>query len=512
MYQILYDGAVVFDPRLANSAAPDDLAGTVLEGQWKPSVGVGGQLTFTLPARHPMIGTILLKTGTIKMTEILPGGTNTVFLGRVIREETNFDNSHTYECEGALAMLNDSVVAPGTFPPYVMGGQYLTDYQAAVSAGTVPEFRLSKLLDDHLSMVGLNGAILLGNVTVTGSSMERSSSEWLTTWERMLMEFTDSELGGFFNVRYSGNNVYLDYLASTDDFTDYNQQVISFGDNLAEITSEKTAGDEFNAVLPVTPNGNPILINRNSDLPDGYYGTDNKYYKSGYVLTTSAAQTNIVRVAELAVSRSDPATDRINAAIAYLEANAGTYVNALTVKAYDMSAVDPDIEPFRVGKRVKILDPPNNIREAYLVMGLTVDITGGADVELELGAQATSLTASGAQRINEEAAAKREPTVLYRNSSPGTAQSSGSLGNVPDISAYNWIFIEVCWSTSYTSHRAGTWVYVPDGTSVIAHPSVDWYDSGAAHTYRQVTISREGIYRCVLQEQPEKRCHREEIR
>ena len=46
------------------------------------------------------------------------------------------------------------------------------------------------------------------------------------------------------------------------------------------------------------------------------------------------------------------------------------------------------------------------------------------------------------------------------------------------------------WSTGYTSHRAGTWVYVPDGTSVIAHPSVDWTDSGTAHAYRQVTINK----------------------
>lgn len=56
--------------------------------------------------------------------------------------------------------------------------------------------------------------------------------------------------------------------------------------------------------------------------------------------------------------------------------------------------------------------------------------------------------------------------------SPSTSQSSGALSSVPDISAFNLFYIEVCWSTGYTSHRAGTWVYVPEGSSVIAHPSV----------------------------------------
>ena len=86
---------------------------------------------------------------------------------------------------------------------------------------------------------------------------------------------------------------------------------------------------------------------------------------------------------------------------------------------------------------------------------------------------------------------KHEPTVLYRNSSPSTAQTSGALGNVPDISAYDWIFVEVCWSTSYTSYRSGTWVYVPDGTSVKAIPAVPMYSNNrVANAYREVTISK----------------------
>lgn len=490
MYQIYYNDALVYDPRLANSAEPGDMTGAILDGTLQLAIGSGGQLTFTLPAGHPMIGEIQLKAGAVKVVEVLPSGTNTIFLGRVIADSMNFDNSHTYECEGRLSYLCDTVIARGSFPPYSWSGSEAAEYLAAVASHTVPEYRLGKLLDAHNAMAGAGGEIQLGTVTVSGGAMERNSSEWLTTWERMLMELPESDLGGFLQIRYEGDTAYLDYLASTADFNTYNSQVINFGENLAEITRETSGGEEFNAVLPVSPNGDAILRNHHNTLPDGYYGDNNEYYKRGNVLEHVGETNNVVAVVEMDVGISDPATDRINAAIAYLEANAGQYVNSLSVKAYDLSAVDASVEPFRVGKMVKILDPPHGIREAYLVMGLKIDITGGADVQLDLGAKATSLTSSGAQRINEEAAAKREPKVLYRNSSPDSAQSSGSLSSVPDISAYNWLFVEVCWSTSYTSHCAGTWVYVPDGTAVIAHPSVDWTDSGAAHAYRQVTINK----------------------
>lgn len=485
MYQIYYNGELVYDPRLANGAEPGSAYGVIMDGVLKLAVGSGGQLTFTLPAGHPMIGAIELKSGILKVVEVLPGETNTVFLGRAIRDELNFDNSHTYECEGALAFLNDSVVRPGSYPPYVWDSADYQEYQNAATNGTVPALRLSKLLEAHNAMVGAGGEIQPGTVTVSGGAMKRNSAEWLTTWERLLMELPDSDLGGFLNVRYSGDTVYLDYLASTADFTGWNTQPINFGENLAEI-SRKTAGDDtFNAVLPIGENGDPQLYP--FFIPDGDYD-GGKYHKSGFVMSTVGAPSNIVKVQEMQLQGSS--SQVAQAVCDWLDANSGTVIRELTVKAYDLSAVDDSVEPFRVGKMVRIMDPPHDIREAYLVMGLEIDLTGGADVSLTLGARATSLTSSGAQRINEEEAGRKEPRILYRNTSPGSSQSAGTLSGVPDISPYNLFYIEVCWSTSYTSHRSGTWVYVPDGTAVIAHPSVDWYSTNVSHVYRQVTINK----------------------
>jgi len=482
MYQIYYNDSLVYDPRSANAAEPGDVSFSVLDAQLKLAVGSGGQLTFTLPAGHPMIGTIELKSGVVKVVEVLPGGSSTVFLGRVISDEMNFDNSHSYQCEGALAFLNDSVVQPGSFPPYAWPSADYQEYQAAVTANTTPAYRLGKLLEAHNAMTG--GSIQLGLVTVPGGAMDYKATDWLTTWERINAELLDV-FGGFLNIRYSGDTVYLDYLASTADFTDWNEQVISFGENLAEITRKTGSSETFNAVLPIQSNGDPILYP--FFVPDGQYD-DGKYVKSGFVMAPAGAENNVVTVEEMTLTGSGAQVAQ--KVCDWLDANAGTVVNSLTVRAYDLSASDPATEPFRAGKLVRIMDPPHGIREAYLVMGVTIDLTGGADVDLDLGARATSLTSSGAQRIIEEDTSKRVPQVLYRNSSPSSSQSSGDLSSIGDISAYNLFFIEVCWSTSYTSHRGGTWVYVPDGNAVIAHPSVDWTDSGTAHAYRQVTINK----------------------
>lgn len=488
MYQIYYNDSLVYDPRSANAAEPGDVSFSVLDAQLTLAVGSGGQLTITLPAGHPMIGTIELKSGIVKVMEVLPGGSSTVFLGRVISDEMSFDNSHSYQCEGALAFLNDSIVKPGSFPPYAWPSSEAQEYYAAVTANTTPAYRLGKLLDAHNAMTGSN--IQLGTVTVPGGAMDYKAQDWLTTWERINSELLDV-FGGFLNIRYSGDAVYLDYLASTADFTDWNEQVIQFGENLAEIKRKTGSADTFNAILPVDADyGNPILDWTQSALPDGYYGDNNEFYKSGLVLKLADVPSVVVRYVEIKMPSSYSPQRAIAEAMDYLAATADVYVSELTVRAYDLSSSDPDAEPFRAGKLVRIMDPPHGIREAYLVMGVTIDLTGGADVDLDLGARATSLTSSGAQRIIEEDTSKRVPQVLYRNTSPGTAQSSGALSSVGDISAYNLFFVEVCWSTGYTSHRGGTWVYVPDGTSVIVHPSVDWTDSGAAHAYRQVTINK----------------------
>lgn len=485
MYQIFYNDSLVYDPRSANAAEPGDVSYSVLDAQLKLAVGSGGQLTITLPAGHPMIDTIELKSGIVKVVEVLPGGSSTVFLGRVITDEMNFDSSHSYQCEGALAFLNDSVVRPGTFHVTPWPAADALAYDAAVAANTTPAYRLGKLLEAHNAMTG--GSIQLGTVTVPGGEMDYNTTEWLTTWERINAELLDV-FGGFLTIRYSGDTVYLDYLASTADFTAWNEQVIQFGENLAEITRKTGSSEEFNAVAALDAKGNPRLAA--AFIPDGYYD-DGKYYKSGFVVTTVGAPNNIVTAAEVPIpSGAHTPTELVEFVCDWLDANAGTVVNSLTVRAYDMSASDPDTEPFRAGKLVRIMDPPHGIREAYLVMGVTIDLTGGADVDLDLGAKSTTLTSSGAQRIIEEDTSKRVPQVLYRNTSPSSSQSSGALSSVGDISAYNLYFVEVCWSTGYTSHRGGTWVYVPDGTSVIAHPSVDWTDSGTAHAYRQVTIDK----------------------
>lgn len=134
----------------------------------------------------------------------------------------------------------------------------------------------------------------------------------------------------------------------------------------------------------------------------------------------------------------------------------------------------------------------NSTYDAYLASGyFRTNATLSAQAAVFNGSinAKSSMTLAGG--LYNAAGNSKLPVVLYTNSSPSSAQVAGYLSTTANISGFGLFYVEVCWNTSYTSHRAGTWVYVPSTTAVIAHPSIDWYSgSYDAHAYRLVTFRK----------------------
>lgn len=382
MYQIFYDGALVFDPRGANCAEPGDKTYALTEGHLTLAVGTAGQLTMTLDAGHPMISRMAARLGVVKVVELIGGTAATIFLGRIIRDTLHFDNSHTYECEGRLACLNDTVMTPYYFPTSYESDP---DYQTALANNTVPAYWLGKLLSIHNDMAwDANNQIQPGTVTVTGGAFERSSDTWENLWRILSGDLPESELGGYLVMRYSGDAAYLDYLAS---FPDTNGQAVTFGANLLDITRNNSAEDYFNAVVPLGKDGLTCLAAAN-----GYYGTDDRYYKSGTYIVTPAERDagygNVVRV--VSWDDVDSASDLVTKAVSYLDTAA--FVDEVEISAADLSVIDGSTPAFRIGRLLTIDNPPQNMRTAYAVMGLGIDVLGDAETQITLGARGVSLT------------------------------------------------------------------------------------------------------------------------
>lgn len=200
---------------------------------------------------------------------------------------------------------------------------------------------------------------------------------------------------------------------------------------------------------------------------------------------------------------SKPTKSALNlAAQRYITANnVGVPDVSTTVEFYPLQNTEEyaryaDLEKVGLCDTVTVLFPALDVKAKAKVVKTVYDTLSERYVSVTLGTIKQTLADTVAGLMGSSmgtsggGVAGNNMYLMYLNDSPSTSQSSGTLSSVPDISAFNLFYIEVCWSTGYTSHRAGTWVYVPEGSSVIAHPSVNWYENSAvAHVYRQVTIN-----------------------
>lgn len=382
MFQIYYENTLIFDPRGANCAEPGDQTYAMVGGQLQLAVGSAGRLTLMLAAGHPAISSMTPRIGAVKVTEQIGSSTRTIFLGRIIRDTLHFDNSHTFECEGRLACLNDTMMLPYHLPDDYAGN---AGYQAAVLNNTVPAWWLGQLLSIHNGMaVDNRNKIQPGTVTVSGGAMDRSSDDFRNMWQTIQGDLPDSALGGYLNVRYVGDTAYLDYLA---ELTDETPQRAAFGQNLIDLTRSASAESYFNTVIPLGKDGLTC-----SAAPNGYVDADHTFFKSGPYVLNSPETNNGYGCVFRTVSwpEVETAAELVTRAVAYLEA--AKFVASVDVSAADLSLIDSGVTPFRLGQLLTIDDPPQGIRETYAVMALDIDLTGDVETKLTLGSRGVSLT------------------------------------------------------------------------------------------------------------------------
>lgn len=385
MYQIFYDGRLIFDPRGANCAEPGDMTYALTEGTLTLGVGTAGQLSMTLAAGHPMIPSMQARIGVVKVVELIGASSATVFLGRIIRDTTHIDNSHTYDCEGRLACLNDTAMRPFSFPQNYADDP---DYQDAVANNTVPAFWLGVLLEEHNNMCwDLDNEIQLGAVTVRGGSFDRESDTWDTIWRVINDTLPGSSLGGQLVMRYEGDIAYLDYLA---EYTEPCGQAVAFSENLIDLTRKISSEDYFNALIPLGKDGMTC-----SAADPGYHtgASGRRYYKGTFYIVTPEERDkgygNVLRI--VSWPEVESADDLVSKAVSYLDTS--VFIDELDVSAADISGIDGETPAFRLAHLLTIDDPPQDIRAAYAIVGLTIDILGDVETKLTLGTKGVTLTA-----------------------------------------------------------------------------------------------------------------------
>lgn len=385
MYQIKCDNYILYDPRSDKFKLNSP--------KCRLEVNTVGDASFTIYANHPYYNKMYKMRSVF---EILQDG-HAIFRGRMPEDSKDFNNIKSVKIEGVGACFNDSVVRPFAFPEDFLDD---ADYIAAAAGGNVVEFFLSWLINNHNSQVEEFQRFKLGNVTVTDSTnyISRSSTDYAKTWETLKSKLFDSELGGYFCIRYEDDGNYIDYLA---DFELTNTQTVEFGKNLLDLKTESKASAVCSAVLPLGKKLNEIDENTDSEdrlnisqLANGDV-TEDIYKQGDLLISRSAKDAYGFIVANTKDTTWDDVTDATNLqskACEYLAATATKMSNTITVTAADLHFTDDEIAAFRIYRNIRAISKPHGLEEIYKLTKLDIDILNPQNTKITLGDTKLSMT------------------------------------------------------------------------------------------------------------------------
>lgn len=220
MYSILADGKLLWRIDIEGS----ELFNPVLETE----LNTAGSLRFDMPEYHPFYS----KLQKLKTTIDVCYGGEIEWRGRVMADDgIDFYNNKSVYCEGALSFFNDSVVRPYEWH----GG--VSDY-------------FTFLVEQHNNQVESNRRFKVGKCTVTDPNnyIYRANSTYPSTWDEINDKLLGT-LGGYLMITFDEHNeMELNYLAESGAVSD---QVITFGDNLEDITQYIDATDVYTVIVPL---------------------------------------------------------------------------------------------------------------------------------------------------------------------------------------------------------------------------------------------------------------------
>lgn len=360
MYQIYADGELIHDMRLEDSTR------TVLDPSLTVELNEPGSLEFTMLPDHIMYNAL------VKMKTIITvlDGEKSIFRGRVVSDERDFNNNKTVTCEGMYAFFNDTIVRPHE------KNMPLTNY-------------IQWLVTNHNSQVEDAKKFYMGNVTVNDAWTElKFASEDYTPTADILIELADT-YDGYFTTQEIDSHSYLNFLSDSN--TD-SAQTISFGENLLDLRKTISGEDLFTVVIPV--GGVPDNSKDDKNITIKSVNDDKDYLELSASVGTYG---RIVRYKDWN-DITDP-HKLLQTAQAYLRDNAGLDVT-LEVSAVDLSLIYPNYKSIAVGERVKIVSKPHDVDEYFICTKIEMDMLDPSNTIYNFGTMNKKLLSEKVSKTN----------------------------------------------------------------------------------------------------------------
>jgi hypothetical protein len=356
MYKILCDGVAIYDPQVQELK--------VLEPQCRLELNKSGTLSFRMHPTHPYYSSIKK----LKSELTLLQDDEWVFTGRVLNDESDFNNIKTIVCEGELGYLNDS-----------------NQRQAEYHDLSVEDY-FRTIIEKHNADVEVSKRFIVGSVTVTdpNDNLYRYSNyekTWHTIEEKLI-----GRLGGYIRTRRFNGNRYIDYI---DNYLNINNQAIDFGKNLLDLKQYVKGEDIATAIIPLgarlpAVEGETSTLEKRLTISEINDGKDYVYDEDAVALFGWIFDTVSFDDVTLPENLRDKGYDEL--------ATRKMLNFILELTALDMHLLDVDIEKYKLGDLIPVKSEPHNLENFMLCSVLDICIDDPTKTKVNLGTTVQSLT------------------------------------------------------------------------------------------------------------------------
>lgn len=355
MFSIYADDNLIYDATLEETA--------IGKGSGSLEVNKSGSFTFSLYPDHAYYDALADLTTIIRVYR----DDTLIFRGRILKHIDGFYRERVFTCEGELSFLLDSNQRAWTF------------------TGS-PEALFTQFITVHNSQVEEAKRFTVGSVTVTDPNdyIARSNSSYESTYKN-LNDLIES-LGGYIVfTEGSGGARVINWLVDIETVSD---QSIAFGENLLDLTKQKSSDSIITALIPLG-----ARVENQSSETEVRVTIESVNGGVDYIYDETAVNTyGWIYDSHTWEDVTVPA-NLLTKARAYL-ADLINPLSTIEVSAIDLSAIDTDINAFVCGTYVPISSPPHNLEANYLLTKQTFDLLKPENNKITLGHTFTTFTGS----------------------------------------------------------------------------------------------------------------------
>lgn len=372
----------------------------IFNAQLELEIGKIGMFRFTIYPSHPAYNDIV----PMKALVTVQRNYADIYSGRILNIKYGFHNEKQVTCEGELAFLLDSFIAPHTY------------------SGSFNEY-LNRILDEYNAQVELEKQFQVGSVTVGEFyPFNVTEEEYRSAYDTLQIRMVERS-DGYLSARYEGGVRYLDLLSFTN--ITPSTQPIEFGKNMLDIARETNSEDVFSCIIPLGAKieGTEQRIDIksvNRGLP--YLINEDALAKYGWIYRIVVFDSITVPALLMTEARS------------YMETNYDG-VSTIEITAVDLSGME-DVDAFRVGQWVNVHDQEHlgDWSQAFLIQKLVIDLLNPANTKISIGKVRKGLTESVTESVTT--ADTKQPFLLesgttgiwtWKKYSDGTCEFFGKI-------------------------------------------------------------------------------------